>query len=297
MTIFLVGSGPGDDDSGMREVWDAFVASARERARLDQTNRLVICMLGTADETAPYLPAYLDPIRARWAEVEPVVVNLTDPDDDGSATTTWPEDVERSAGLVVCGGWTPGYLSALSPHRDEIGRMVRRDVPYLGFSAGASIASRHALVGGWQFRGIQVQQEISGEGLAELTIQDGLALVTPMVQVHTDTWSNEGVVITALEHGHGQHAVSIDEQTCLAVDPVTGRTARLGSGRLRWFTREHAGVLVRTEEPPSPEVPDQVEAAEPADNPETEEAGPVETPEPVITPEDDQPGSSSSDQG
>lgn len=255
MTIFLVGSAPGDDLGGMREVWDTFVASARDQARHGHPARLALCILGDPDQSAEFLPAYAEPIRTRWPEVELEAVHLTEPDDDGTPTVAWPDDFEQLAGVVVCGGWTPGYLTALAPQRDAIARMVRQDVPYLGFSAGASIASRHALIGGWHFRGRQVQQEISGEGLDELTVSDGLALVTPMVQVHTDSWSNEGVVVTALEHGLCGHAVAIDEATCLAVDPITGRTARLGEGRVRWFTREHDGVLVRTEEPPQPNSP------------------------------------------
>jgi hypothetical protein len=164
-------------------------------------------------------------------------------------TRTLP-DLSRAAGLVVGGGWTPGYLHCLLPHRDEIARAVRRDLPYLGFSAGASIASRHALVGGQFADGIRVQQEFAAEDLRELTVVDGLALVSALVQVHTDEWSNEGIVISAIERNLAGHAVAIDEGTALLVEPASGRTTRLGRGRLRWFSKESHGVLVHTEEPP-----------------------------------------------
>lgn len=159
-------------------------------------------------------------------------------------------DLNSAAAIIVGGGWTPGYLHNLIPHRDAISHAVRRGLPYLGFSAGASITSRHALIGGWHADGIQVQQEYAAEDLHDLTVADGLALISTLVQVHTDAWSNEGIVISALERNLCGHGVSIDEGTALVVDPSSGHTHRLGRGRLRWFSKEAHGVLVRTEEPP-----------------------------------------------
>lgn len=171
---------------------------------------------------------------------------------DGSVVENFPTDLTAISGIIVGGGWTPGYLHCLIPHRDQLARAVRRDLPYLGFSAGASIASRHALIGGSHADGIQVQQIVSAEDLPELTVTDGLALISTLVQVHTDAWSNEGAVISVLERNLAGHGVSIDEGTALVVDPVNGRTQRLGRGRLRWFSKEQHGVLVRTEEPAAP---------------------------------------------
>lgn len=291
MSLFLVGGGP---DDGLDEVWDAFVQQARGRG-----DRVVIAVQGTAEQAAQYLPAYRDPILARWPEARLEVVELLDvpaeaspapdqvpsetaPSEDPEAVTEqptdaqpeasdstdeaapveepaapasatqWPEDLENIAALVVGGGWTPGYLASLAPKRDLIARLVRRDLPYLGFSAGAAIASRHALVGGWRLDGQQVGQVVASEGIDELTVTDGLALVSPTVQVHNDAWGGDGIVITLLERGKASSAVAIDEATCLTIDPINGRTQRLGRGRVRWFQADRDAVLVRTDAPDAP---------------------------------------------
>ncbi|MGJ6980590.1 Type 1 glutamine amidotransferase-like domain-containing protein [Aestuariimicrobium soli] len=274
MTIHLVGSGPSAD--GLDPVWDSFVTEVRERG--GEPGPIVVCLLVTPDDgdldVRDLLPGYADPITSRWPEATFEVVELrpndaflanpsfeTTPErhtpddtpttDDAPAPAPTFPDLTRAAAIIVGGGWTPGYLHSLTPHRDVIAHAVRRGLPYLGFSAGASIASRHALVGGEFADGIRVQQDYAAEDLHDLTVTDGLALISTLVQVHTDEWSNEGIVISALERNLAGHAVSIDEGTALVVEPSSGRTHRLGRGRLRWFSKEAHGVLVRTEEPPT----------------------------------------------
>ena len=236
--LFLVGSGPSDN---LDEVHDQFVDDARRRG-----GAIAIAALGTEEEAEQFLPDYVQPILRRWpdAVIEPVFL-----DDEGG--TVWPEDFARLAGLVVCGGWTPGYLDALGPQRDAISRLVRGGVPYLGFSAGAMVVSRHAIVGGWKYQGRAIAPEIVGEGLEELTIRDGLALIGPSVETHADAWSNLGVALAALEACPARTAVTIDEDTCLVVDPTSGRTSVLGSGRVQWLQKEGAHVLVSHEEAPA----------------------------------------------
>ena len=274
MSIHLVGSGPQAD--GLDPVWDSFVSQARSRAG-GQNRPIVVCLQVIPEDgeatAEDFLPVYSEPILARWpeatfevVELRPSEAFLANPSFEGGTAapagaqpetvqpaTVQPEfpDLNSAAGLIVGGGWTPGYLHNLAPQRDAIGHCVRRGLPYLGFSAGASIASRHALIGGWHADGIQVQQEYAAEDLHDLTVVDGLALISTLVQVHTDAWSNEGIVISALERNLSGHGVSIDEGTALVVEPSSGHTHRLGRGRLRWFSKEAHGVLVRTEEPPA----------------------------------------------
>lgn len=278
MTMFLIGGGPDsqiDQGGGLDSVHDEFVACAKKHG-----TRVAVFLLGSEDEVGAYLPLYADPITSRWpeAQIEPVWLVVPDVDDDDKAQgdedvpagstnaqgdepstdpapITWPHEPDGLAGIVVAGGWTPGYLTALAPKRDLLARLVRRDIPYVGYSAGAAIAARHAYVGGWQQGTQQVAQEILSEGLEQVDVRDGLALISPLVLVHNDTWSADGLVISILEGGHTRIAVSIDERTALMVDPVTGRTSVLGRGRVRWFTREAAGVIVRTETAPPPPPP------------------------------------------
>src|SRR3954451_12293942 len=70
------------------------------------------------------------------AEVRPVVLSAGRPIAD--------DDVAGVAGVYVAGGLTPLYAALLA------GWAPPPDVVYGGFSAGAAVAARDAIVGGWQ---------------------------------------------------------------------------------------------------------------------------------------------------
>src|SRR6266508_3021854 len=53
------------------------------------------------------------------------------------------DDLAGAAGVFVGGGSTPGYQQALEGWRAP-------DLPFVGFSAGAAVASARAIVGGWR---------------------------------------------------------------------------------------------------------------------------------------------------
>lgn len=275
MTLYLVGSGPADT---LDAIHDQFVAQAKRFG-----TRIAIFELGTPDEVGEYLPAYTAPIATRWPEavLEPVYL-----DDDGE--TVWPDDIEQLAGLIVAGGWTPGYLDALLPIRDTIAKLVRGGVPYLGFSAGAMIVSKHAIVGGWKHRGRVIAPEQSGEGFEELTVREGLGLIGPSIETHTDAWTNIGVPMTAVEFGHVASAVAIDEGTCLIVDTTSGRTSVHGPGKVHWVSRDGAAVSVRSEAAPPAEGHHDQHAPKPSDlhpKPHPAPPPPPGHPEPPAPPE------------
>ena len=118
MTIFLVGGGPAET---LSSVHDQFVESARKRGV-----RVAVALLGSEAEVGGQLAGYADPITSRWPEAEIVPVWLDDEPDAAQNSTVWPERPEELAAIVVAGGWTPGYLEALRPHRDLLARLVRR---------------------------------------------------------------------------------------------------------------------------------------------------------------------------
>lgn len=237
MTLFLIGGGP---SQAVAPVLDEFCTAARARG-----NRIAIALLGSAKEAAGFLDVYADPITERFPEalIEPIW--LTDEDDE--PPIAWPAEPELLAGLVVAGGWTPGYLEGLGPWRETISTLVRGGVPYLGWSAGAMIVGRHAIVGGWQQNGRRVAPEIAGEGSTELDIRDGLALIGPSIETHADAQFIVGRAMAALQQGPMRTVAAIDEDTALVIDVVSGQTRIVGTGRVAWVSLEDDQFGVRYE--------------------------------------------------
>lgn len=238
MTMFLVGGGPSD---GLSDVHDEFVAAARERG-----NRIAVALLGSQEEAGNFLAEYAAPITQRFPEAEIVPIWLDDEPDPAQNETVWPDDLEQLAGLVVAGGWTPGYLDALMPRRTAIARLVRGGAPYLGYSAGTMVVAKHALVGGWKFRGRQVTPEEWGEGLEEVELRDGLGLVGTTIDVHTNVLHLDRMV-AVLEQGRVHSGIAIDEDTALVVEVHNGRTRLAGSQRIHWLSREQGATTIRHE--------------------------------------------------
>ena len=239
MSIYLVGGGPAE---ALNEVYDHFVEAARARG-----NRVAIALLGSQDEVAQYLDAYADPITSRFAEalIEPIW--LADSEDDGEDATVWPAEPEELAGIIVGGGWTPGYLDALMTRRDLLARLVRSGVPYLGFSAGAMVTAKHVICGGWKHRGRQIAPELASDGSTELVVREGLGLIGPSIDTHADTWTLLDRAVAALHERPLTSVATIDETTCLLVDSASGHSSVIGQGRVTWLRREGEQVIIHTQ--------------------------------------------------
>jgi cyanophycinase len=148
-------------------------------------------------------------------------------------------------GLLVAGGLTPAYHHALTPVAAEIVALVSRSVPYLGFSAGAAIAARRAIVGGWRSGALVICNEDNAEGLEQLTVRDGLGLVELSVDVHAAQWGNVTRLWMAAETGVVEAGVAIDEDTALIVEG--DRLTVAGAGQVWWVSRTAGGTSLQVE--------------------------------------------------
>jgi cyanophycinase len=131
------------------------------------------------------------------------------------------EDVAGAGGVYVAGGWTPGYQEALVGAGIDWLAPVRQ-VPFAGFSAGAAIAARRALVGGWRARvgdrTVAVCDPDAGEDLEAVTVRDGLALVRFTVDVHASQWGTLGRLLHVVAGPGDATGLAIDEATAAEVD-------------------------------------------------------------------------------
>ncbi|MEV5607528.1 hypothetical protein [Streptomyces sp. NPDC052225] len=157
-----------------------------------------------------------------------------------------PSVLDTVDAVLVCGGLTPAYQEALAPCAEELlAVLARRDLPYAGFSAGAALAARTALVGGWLDRDVPVCPPDSAEDLDDVTVAPGLGLVPFTVDVHAAQWGTLPRLIAAVARGDVTDGVALDEDTVLTIEP--GEKPQVGGlGRAHVVRRGDDGVVVRS---------------------------------------------------
>lgn len=156
-----------------------------------------------------------------------------------------PVRLDATDGLFVCGGLTPAYAAAITPVAAAIREWLAADGHvYGGFSAGAAIASRRAVVGGWSLDGVPICHEDAGEDLDQLSVVDGLALVPFAVDVHCAQWGTLSRLAAAVLAGKVDVGVGIDENTMVTVR--SGRVEVTGSGRAWVVAPGTDAVTMRT---------------------------------------------------
>ncbi len=229
MSIFLLGGGW--DRAVEDEVWGGFAAQVRDRATRPRVGLVVI---GVEDEDLAYHQRFVEVLERIGLGEDLVVTRVA----EGASCPA--EALRGLDGLVVGGGHTPSYLTALAPVAADVRALVADGVPYAGFSAGSAVAATHALVGGWRHDGVPVCPEDSGEEVEELAVHPGLGLVEGTVDVHASSWGTVSRLAAAIAAGLAPRGVAIDEDTCLRFDPA-GPTwvpgdpvTRTGAGRAWW---------------------------------------------------------------
>jgi cyanophycinase len=154
--------------------------------------------------------------------------------------------------LFVGGGLTPAYQEALAGCRKELpDLLLARGMPYAGFSAGAAVAARDAVVGGWLGGGVPVCPQDTGEDLEEVEVRPGIGLVPFSVDVHAAQWGTLARLVSAVGRGLTASGVALDENTVLRIsaDPATDapavRVDGVGQAHLVRREADGSGVVVR----------------------------------------------------
>jgi cyanophycinase len=195
VAVHLIGGGR--DDDGIRASHAGFVRAAGGRP-------IVAIVLDEGEDTDP----------ERWI----AALGLAGAADVRTVTVS-PErppcrhDLDGAGGVFVAGGWTPGYHAALVGHD-----WLVPGLPYAGFSAGAAVAGRWAILGGWRHDGLEVCPEDAAEDLEELTVRPGLGLVPFAVDVHATRWGTLPRLVHAVRAGLAPEGWAIDEGTALVYD-------------------------------------------------------------------------------
>ncbi|MFD1721706.1 Type 1 glutamine amidotransferase-like domain-containing protein [Amnibacterium endophyticum] len=231
--IHLVGAGWGGEGT----VWAGFLRDAAERAG-GATPRVLV--VSVRDLDAPEHASKLAQSLRAQGPVETVLLAVR-------AGERLPAEVLAGDvhGLLVGGGLMSEYLDVLAPLAGAIRALVADGVPYAGFSAGSAIAAERAIVGGWLHEGLPVVAEDVAEGLAELSVRNGLGLVPFSVDVHAAQWGTLARLVTAVEAGMVEWGVAIDEDSALVIRGDEGHVE--GAGNAWWAEPAPDGVAVRRE--------------------------------------------------
>jgi cyanophycinase len=235
MSISLVGGGRGG--AAREQVYGPFVGEALWHAAADGRQQarigiVVVYEVGDPEPGAEVFARFRDIVSELGScECRPLLVA-----EGGELSPGLLGDLD---GLLVAGGLTPAYHHALMPVAAEIVALVGRSVPYLGFSAGAAIAARRAIVGGWRSGPLVICNEDNAEDLEELTVRDGLGLVELSIDVHAAQWGNVTRLWMAAHTGAVAAGVAIDEDTALIVDG--DRLTVTGAGQVWWVSRTADG--------------------------------------------------------
>ncbi|MEV6839336.1 hypothetical protein AB0N17_33320 [Streptomyces sp. NPDC051133] len=211
MGTFLIGGG-----WDTTEVYEPFV-------RALGGDRRVGCLVVDEGDGAAQFERYAEALRKAGAKTPvPLLVPVGGRFEPAAA-------LDGIDGLLVCGGLTPAYQEALEGCRERLpGLLAERGMPYAGFSAGAAVAARRAVVGGWLLDGVPVCAEEIGEDLAEVEVRAGLGLVPFAVDVHAAQWGTLARLVAAVGRGEVPYGVAVDENTLLGVADGRARVAGLG---------------------------------------------------------------------
>jgi cyanophycinase len=209
--VFLIGGG------WDRAVFDQMYAPFLRAAAENGTTRIAVIVAEEpgveAEEQFKRFAGALAEAGADPKQLSPIYVSSEKP-----LTFRTLEDAGPT-GIFVCGGLTPAYHDGLCRDTEWVTLLDERSIPYCGFSAGAAIAAKGAIVGGWK-RSIggtlvDVANSDAGEDLELLDVRPGLALVPFAVEVHATQWGTLSRLVHVIDSGMSSEGWAIDENTMM----------------------------------------------------------------------------------
>ncbi len=149
-------------------------------------------------------------------------------------------------GVFVCGGLTPAYFESLCLDKSWLGYLFENKIPFCGFSAGSSVASEKAVIGGWRReingRTVEIADENASEDLDILSVREGLGLVDFSVDVHATQWGTLSRLVHAIDAGLADEGRAIDENTMLEI--IDGKINIFGAGNVYHFKRQNGKIEI-----------------------------------------------------
>jgi cyanophycinase len=212
-SIYLHGGG--DHPDSREAIWGRFVSvvTASSPGRLALV--VVEATEAAAQESFQDYRAFFAPLLAPPAEIVPLFVSPANPLKSTHLTILQP------TGLFVCGGVTPFYHQAVCADKAWLVELRARNIPYGGTSAGAAVAARQAILGGWRLErkgeARQILFQGAGEGLEALTVKEGLGLVPFSVEVHASQWGTLTRLLHTVDTDLVAEGWALDENTLLEV--------------------------------------------------------------------------------
>ncbi len=236
-SLYLIGGGWNPE--GFSATYGRFIQAATVN---QHRNIILVLEAGGSEALGDALAAYYDVFKAMGVsanEIVPFFISENVVLDERFVKETQP------TGIFVCGGLTPLYQSCLCTDATWLGYVLTHNIPYGGFSAGAAIAARNAIVGGWKIacngRQIPILDPDLAEELDYLTVRDGLGLVEFSIDVHGSQWGTLTRLIHAVDQGMIANGWVIDEDTMLEIKD--GAINVFGLGQAYYITGQGGGKV------------------------------------------------------
>lgn len=211
--VFLIGGGWNAET--FPETFGRFISTATRNG--ERRIAIVVAEEEGADSHAQFLRFFkaFERIGLTLSEAIEIIVSKE------NFLTKEKLDAAKPTGIFVCGGLTPAYFDALCIDKIWLEYLLENEIPYCGFSAGASIASSKAIIGGWQReienKIVQIADENAGEDLDLLDVKNGLGLVDFSVDVHATQWGTLSRLVHTIDSKISGEGFAIDENTMLEI--------------------------------------------------------------------------------